>query len=96
MIKSFENQLAEDLFDDKSTKATRHFPSQLRRAARRKLLYLYDAAALQDLRVPPGNRLELLKGERKGFYSIRINDQWRLVFRWQEGSAHQVSIIDYH
>ncbi|MDH3806799.1 MAG: type II toxin-antitoxin system RelE/ParE family toxin, partial [Gammaproteobacteria bacterium] len=73
--------MAEDLFDDKRTKATRAFPPELRRAARRKLLYLHDAAELRDLRVPPGNRLEGLKGNWKGFHSIRVNDQWRVVFQ---------------
>lgn len=96
MIESFGNRLAEDLFDDKQSKAVRQFPTDLRRIARRKLLYLYDAAELGDLRSPPGNRLEALKGQWKTYYSIRINDQWRLVFRWQGGAAHQVQIVDYH
>ena len=96
MIESFGNALAEDLFDNKRTKATRSFPPELRRAARRKLLYLHDAAELRDLRVPPGNRLEGLKGDWKGFHSIRINDQWRVIFRWQGGNAFDVRIIDYH
>ena len=63
---------------------------------RRKLLYLHDAAELRDLRVPPGNRLEGLKGNWKGFHSIRINDQWRVVFRWEGGNAFDVQIVDYH
>lgn len=96
MIESFGNALAEDLFDDKRTRATRSFPPELRRAARRKLLYLYDAAELRDLRMPPGNRLESLKGDWKGFQSIRINDQWRVIFRWQGGNAFDVRIVDYH
>jgi toxin HigB-1 len=96
MIESFGNALAEDLFDDKRTRVTRSFPPELRRAARRKLLYLHDAAELRDLRVPPGNRLEGLKGDWKGFYSIRINDQWRVIFRWQGGNAFGVRIINYH
>ena len=82
MIESFGNALAEDLFHDKRTRATRSFPPELRRVARRKLLYLHDASELGDPRVPPGNRLELLKGDWAGFHSIRINDEWRLVFRW--------------
>lgn len=77
-------------------KATRAFPPELRRAGRRKLLYLHDAAELRDLRVPPGNRLEGLKGNWKGFHSIRINDQWRVVFRWEGGNAFDVQIVDYH
>ena len=96
MIKGFGNRLAEDLYDDKSTKTTRHFPQELRRTVRRKLLYLHDAASLNDLRTPPGNRLESLKGNRKGHHSIRINDQWRLVFRWRDGDVYDVSVIDYH
>ena len=96
MIESFGNALAEDLFDDKRTRVTRSFPPELRRVARRKLLYLHDASELGDLRAPPGNRLELLKGDWAGFHSIRINDQWRLVFRWQSGSAFEVQVVDYH
>ena len=96
MIESFGNALAEDLFDDKRTRATKAFPNELRRVARRKLLYLHDAAELKDLRAPPGNRLEGLKGNWKGFHSIRVNDQWRVVFRWKAGSASHVQIVDYH
>jgi len=96
MIASFGNRLAEDLFNDKVSKETRKFPNELRRVARRKLLYLHDAAALKDLRVPPGNRLEALKGELAGFHSIRINDQWRVVFVWNSGLPDKVRILDYH
>jgi len=96
VIESFGNALAEDLFDDKRTKATRAFAPELRRAARRKLLYLHDAPELRDLRVPPGNRLEGPKGNWQGFHSIRINDQWRVVFRWENGNAFDVQVIDYH
>ena len=64
--------------------------------ARRKLLLLHRAASLQDLRVPPGNRLEELKGDRKGQHSIRINDQWRICFVWRDGDAFDVEIADYH
>ncbi|MBL6716915.1 MAG: type II toxin-antitoxin system RelE/ParE family toxin [Pseudomonadales bacterium] len=96
MIVSFKNIVAESLFFDEESKSARSFPGELRRVARRKLLYLHDAAELEDLRVPPGNRLEALKGKLKGFHSIRINDQWRLVFRWVGGQAHDVQILDYH
>jgi len=96
MIETFGNSLAEDLFDDKRTKTTRSFPPELRRAGRRKLLYLHDASELKDLRVPPGNRLEPLKGKWKGCHSIRINDQWRVVFRWETGNALDVRVLDYH
>ena len=96
MIEGFGDQLSEDLFDDKVSRLVRQFPQELRRIARRKLLYLHDAAALTDLRVPPGNRLETLKGEWKGFHSIRINDQWRVVFQWKDGNAYKVRVVDYH
>ena len=96
MIESFGNQLTQDLFDDKNTRFVRTLPIELRRIARRKLLYLYDAAELNDLRVPPGNRLEALKRNFKGYHSIRINNQWRLVFRWNQGNPANVQIVDYH
>ncbi len=96
MIQTFGHDLTEDLFYDRKTKATRSFSVELHRVARRKLLFLHDAADLRDLRLPPGNRLERLKGNWNGFYSIRINDQWRLVFRWSDGHAYEVRIIDYH
>ena len=66
------------------------------RIARRKLLYLHDADELNDLKVPPGNRLEALKGDLKGYYSIRVNDQWRVVFGWVSGGAVDVKVVDYH
>lgn len=96
MIESFGNRLAEDLFLDRRSRETRRFPQEVLRAARRKVLYLHDAADLADLRIPPGNRLEALKGQWKGFHSIRINDQWRVVFRWDHGSAFEVAVVDYH
>ena len=96
MIESFGNALAEDLFFDRTSKVTRAFPPELRRIARRKVLYLHDAAELTDLRVPPGNRLETLKGRWRGYFSIRVNDQWRVVFRWQAGNVADVRILDYH
>lgn len=96
MIGSFANKLAEDVFEDRMTKAVRQLPAELYRVARRKLLYLHDADVLTDLKVPPGNRLEALKGKLKGFYSIRINNQWRVVFKWQGNNAIEVSILDYH
>jgi proteic killer suppression protein len=96
VIESFGNALAEDLFDDKNSKATKAFPPELRRAARRKLQYVHEAADLRDLKAPPGSRLEGLKGDWKGFHSIRINDQWRVVFRWSGGNAFGVQIVDYH
>ena len=68
----------------------------IERVARRRLLYLHRARSIQDLRVPPGNRLEALKGNRKGQYSIRINAQWRICFAWRQGDAFDVEIVDYH
>jgi proteic killer suppression protein len=96
MIESFGNRLAEDLFYDRRSRATRSFPPELRRTARRKLFYIHDAAELKDLRVPPGNRLESLRGDRTGCHSIRINEQWRVAFRWRGGSAFEVEIVEYH
>ena len=92
MIKSFRSDEARALFDDKPVVQFR----AIERVARRKLLYLNQARGLQDLLAPTGNRLEALKGDRKGQYSIRINDQWRICFRWRDGHAHDVEIVDYH
>ena len=75
---------------------SKKLPSDLQRIAARKLKLLNDAAELNDLRVPPANRLEALKGARRGQHSIRINDQWRICFRWISGNATDVEIIDYH
>jgi proteic killer suppression protein len=75
---------------------SRKLPHDVQRTARRKLLYLNDAQDLRDLLAPPGNRLEKLSGDRAGQYSIRINDQWRICFRWQNGQALDVEIVDYH
>jgi proteic killer suppression protein len=96
VIQTFGNRLAEDLFEDKVSKTVRQFPPELRRAARRILLYLHEAAELKDLQAPPGNRLEALKGSWKGFHSIRINDQWRIVFRWSNRNTDDVQVMDYH
>jgi len=96
MIRSFGNLLAKKLYFDTKSKSAIKFPPELRQKARRKLLYLHDAGELKDLRVPPGNRLEALKGKLKGYYAIRINDQWRLVFKWEDNNAFDVQIIDYH
>ena len=96
MIRTFGNALAEDLFNDGVSRAVRQFPSELRANARRKLQMLDDADTLRVLMALPGNRLEKLKGDRKGQYSIRINDQWRVVFQWQDGNALDVRIEDYH
>ncbi|NLT21715.1 MAG: excinuclease ABC subunit A [Syntrophorhabdus sp.] len=92
MIKTFHCKDTEALFND-------HFVarfSSIERQARRKLLYLHSARTLQDLSQPPGNRLEALKGKRDGQQSIRISDQWRICFRWEDGNAWNVEIVDYH
>jgi len=75
---------------------SRRFPPDIQNTARRKLEYLHRARTLDDLRMPPGNRLEALKGDRKGQHSIRINDRWRICFQWRKGDAEQVEIVDYH
>lgn len=92
MIRSFRSRETEVLFADVEVPRFRNFE----RIARRKLLYLHRARSLQDLRVPPGNRLEALKADRKGQHSIRINDKWRVCFVWRQGDAHEVEIVDYH
>jgi proteic killer suppression protein len=75
---------------------SRKFPHDIQPTARRKLRMLNNAQRLEDLRAPPGNRLEALKGDRSGQHSIRINDPWRICFRWMDGDAHDVEIVDYH
>ena len=75
---------------------SRRLPVEIQPVALRKLRVLNQARNLMDLRLPPGNRLELLKGERRGQYSIRVNQQWRICFRWQQGAAYDVEIADYH
>ena len=75
---------------------SRRLPAAIQPVARRKLRMLAAAASLDDLRAPPGNRLEALKGDRRGEFSIRINDQWRICFRWRDGDAFDVTIVDYH
>jgi proteic killer suppression protein len=92
MIRSFRSKDAEALFRDMPVRRLR----AIERPARRKLLYLHRARVLEDLKVPPGNQLEALKGDRRGQHSIRINDQWRICFTWRRGDAHDVEIVDYH
>ena len=93
MIKSFADKATAELF---RRKMHRKIPPDVQRAALRKLLQLNAAAELAFLRVPPGNRLERLKGDRSGQHSIRINDQWRICFVWRDGHAFDVEITDYH
>lgn len=92
MIRSFRDRDTEKLFRDRDVPRFRAFE----RPARRKLLLLHTAVSLHDLRVPPGNRLEELKGNRKGQHSVRINDRWRICFAWRDGDAYDVEITDYH
>jgi proteic killer suppression protein len=93
MIRSFHDKETQKVFHGQPS---RKFPSALRRVAQRKLAVLDAAESLQDLRIPPGNRLEKLFGDREGQYSIRINEQWRVCFRWRDGEAEEVEIVDYH
>lgn len=93
MIRSFADRDTARLFD---REPVRRFPGALQRTMLRKLVVLDAADALQDLRSPPGNRLEKLRGDRAGQHSIRVNDQWRICFRWRDGDAHDVEVVDYH
>ena len=92
-IRSFKGKWSKPLFDDA---LPRGFPPDLFNVTRRKLQMLDQSRRLEDLRNPPANRLEALKGNRKGQYSIRINDQWRICFVWSEGHAENVEVVDYH
>jgi toxin HigB-1 len=96
MIRSFSNKLTEDLYHGRGTKRAGRVAHGVRRAVERKLDMLEAAVRLDDLRAPPGNRLEALRGDLDGFHSIRVNDQWRIVFRWSEGGADEVRLVDYH
>jgi proteic killer suppression protein len=96
VITSFADAATEDLFHGRNTAQVRRFPTEVARPAVRKLDALNAATKLGDLRSPPGNRLEALKGSREGLHSIRVNDQWRIVFRWREQEATDVELTDYH
>lgn len=96
MIVSFADKVTADLFHGRESTHARRVPASLTSAVRRKLDVLNAAERLSDLWSPPGNRLEALRGNWKGFYSLRVNDQWRVVFRWKESRAHDVRLIDYH
>jgi proteic killer suppression protein len=93
MIQSFKCKETEKIFNRLFSKK---FPNDIQRVALRKLRMLNRATILNDLKVPPADRLELLKGNRKGQYNIRINDQWRICFIWRKGDAFDVEIVDYH
>ncbi|MCH8989113.1 MAG: type II toxin-antitoxin system RelE/ParE family toxin [Chloroflexi bacterium] len=93
MIRSFRDQEAERVF---RRERSRRLPPDVQRSVLRKLVILDAADSLEDLRSPPGNRLEQLSGTRAGQYSIRVNDQWRICFRWEDGDVYDVEITDYH
>ena len=93
MIKTFRDKEIEKIFN---RILSRKLPQNIQHLARRKLVILDAVTELNALRVPPGNRLEVLKGDRKGQHSIRINDQWRICFKWKSGDAYDVEIVDYH
>ena len=93
MIRTFKDKETHKIFE---RQRSRKFPSDIQQVALRKLRMLNRAETLQDLRVPPANRLERLQGNREGQYSIRVNDQWRICFEWRQDGAHAVEIVDYH
>jgi proteic killer suppression protein len=93
MIASFRDKEAERIWEGRRS---RRLPGDIQAAALRKLRVLNAARSLADLRVPPANRLEALRGDRSGQHSIRINDQWRICFIWRAGHAHEIEIVDYH
>jgi len=96
MIRSIADKATQDIFDGVNSKASRKLPQELHSKAYRLMDLIGSAGSINDLRVPPGNHLEALKGNRKGFHSVRINDQWRIVFRWIDGDAEDVQVVDYH
>lgn len=96
MIRSVKDTTAQNIFDGLNSKAARKLPQELHRKAKRQLDLLNAVTRVEDLKVPPGNQLEALKRTLKGFHSIRIDDQWRIIFRWLDGNAEDVKIIDYH
>lgn len=96
MIQSFGNKTAQDIFNGVDSRDARRLPVNLHKVAGRKLDAVESAIRLEDLKLPPGNRLEALKGDRDGEHSIRINDQWRVVFVWKDGHACNVKVEDYH
>lgn len=93
MIRSFGNSDTERIWNEEYVRSV---DLRVRRAALRKLEILHAAVDVEDLRVPPGNRLEQLRGDRRGQHSIRVNDQWRICFRWTDGGAADVELVDYH
>ena len=96
MIRSFADDTTVDLFRERNTRRARRIPREVWRSVQRKLKALDVAARLDDLRIPAGNRLERLKGEHAGRHSVRVNDQYRVTFRWEGGHAYEVTVEDYH
>jgi proteic killer suppression protein len=96
MIVSFGDRATEDLFHNRPSSRARRFPHDVVDSALVKMDLLNGAASVLDLRSPPGNRLESLKGDLRGYHAIRVNDQWRLVFHWEGNNAYEVKLIDYH
>lgn len=97
MIRNFADQATEDIFNGKNSRAARRaLPQQLVRVALRKLEQLDSVERLEDLRIPPGNQLEALKGDRAGQHSIRINEQYRICFEWSDSGPEAVEVVDYH
>lgn len=96
MIASFGDDGTADLYHGRRTNRVRRFPHDIQQRALVKLDVLNAAHELVDLRSPPGNRLEALSGDWAGFHSIRVNEQWRIVFRWESGNAYAVQLVDYH
>ena len=96
MIKSFGNKAAETIYHGTTSRHARKLPTKLHKKAKRLLDQMNAAPTINFLKVPPGNRLEKLSGNYKEFWSIRINDQWRIVFRWLDDHAHDIAIVDYH
>jgi len=96
VIESFRDETTADLFRERNTRAARRIPRDLWRVVQRKLKLLDVAARLDDLRIPAGNRLEALRGDQAGRHSIRVNDQYRVTFRWESGHAREVCVEDYH
>lgn len=96
MILTFGDPDTEDFYHGRETKGTRRFPPSIVNIAHRKLDMIAAAYRLNDLSIPPGNRLEALKGNLAGYYSVRINDQWRIIFLWENHNASLVQIMDYH
>ncbi len=96
MIQSFADETTADLFRERNTRAARRVPAEIWRIAQRTLKAIDVAARLDDLRIPAGNRLEVLKGDQAGRHSVRVNDQYRVTFRWEQGHAYEVRVEDYH